>query len=245
MSAEKRLNDLNLKFTIPEPYAPFLDYLTFGVLPKHMLEGVPPEGLSTTDFNINPIGSGPYQFDHLILNQGQITGVVLTSFENYYGKKPFIPQVVFRYFPSSAAALDAYEQGEVLGVSRITNDVLLEAFLVRGLEPRCERDELELGKAQVLVDPLRQRFRGAVWEPLFDDHQIERLICGGGEGGASASAGPGRTQSARDGGISPRSLRARSYSLSAYPALYPSASRSRPSSAGVSLTSLRHSTQWW
>jgi peptide/nickel transport system substrate-binding protein len=123
-----RLNDLNLKFTIPEPFAPFLDYLTFGVLPKHVLEGVPPEGMATTEFNIDPIGSGPYKFDHLILNQGQITGVVLTSFENYYDKPPFIPQVVFRYFPSSAAALDAYEQGEVLGVSRITKDVLQEAL---------------------------------------------------------------------------------------------------------------------
>jgi len=123
-----RLNDNNLKFTIPEPFAPFLDYLTFGLLPKHVLEGVPADDLATSDFNINPIGSGPYQFDHLILNRGQITGVVLTSFDSYYGKKPFIPQVVFNYFPSSAAALDAYEQGEVLAVSRITKDVLTEAL---------------------------------------------------------------------------------------------------------------------
>ncbi len=121
-------DNLTLKFTIPEPFAPFLDYLTFGVLPKHILEGVPPEGLVTAEFNIAPVGSGPYQFDHLILNQGQITGVVLEAFDNYYGKKPFIPQVVFRYFPTSAAALDAYEQGEVLGVSRISKDVLNEAL---------------------------------------------------------------------------------------------------------------------
>lgn len=124
----RRLDEKNLKFTIPEPFAPFLDYLTFGVLPKHVLEGVPPEGLVTADFNINPIGSGPYKFDHLILNQGQITGVVLTAFDNYYGVAPFIPQVVFRYFPSSAAAFDAYEQGEVLGISRITIDILNEAL---------------------------------------------------------------------------------------------------------------------
>ena len=128
-----KLDDTNLKFTIPEPFAPFLDYLTFGVLPKHVLEGVPPEGLVTAEFNIDPIGSGPYQFDHLILNQGQITGVVLTAFDNYYGKAPFIPQVVFRYFPSSAAALDAYEQGEVLGISRVTNDVLSEALAIPNL----------------------------------------------------------------------------------------------------------------
>lgn len=124
----RKLDDKTLKFTIPEPFAPFLDYLTFGMLPKHLLENVPAEGLVTADFNINPIGSGPYKFDHLILNQGKITGVVLTSFENYYGKVPYIPQVVFRYFPSSASALDAYEQGEILAVSRITNDVLIDAL---------------------------------------------------------------------------------------------------------------------
>jgi peptide/nickel transport system substrate-binding protein len=126
-----KLNDKtnkSLKFTIPEPFAPFLDYLTFGVLPKHILEGVPPDGLVTAEFNINPVGSGPYKFDHLILEQGQISGIVLTSFENYYKKKPFVPQVVFRYFPSSAAALDAYEQGDVLGISRISKDVLDEAL---------------------------------------------------------------------------------------------------------------------
>jgi len=126
-----KLNDKtnkSLKFTIPEPFAPFLDYLTFGVLPKHLLEGVPPEGLVASEFNIAPVGSGPYQFDHLILEGGQISGVVLTAFDNYYGKKPFIPQVVFRYFPSSSAALDAYEQGDVLGVSRISRDVLDQAL---------------------------------------------------------------------------------------------------------------------
>jgi peptide/nickel transport system substrate-binding protein len=36
-----RLNDRALQFKIPEPYAPFLDYMTFGVLPKHLLESVP------------------------------------------------------------------------------------------------------------------------------------------------------------------------------------------------------------
>ncbi len=110
-----KLNDTNLKFTIPEPFAPFLDYLTFGVLPKHVLEGVPPEGLVTAEFNIAPVGSGPYQFDHLILDKGQITGVVLEAFENYYGKKPFIPQVVFRYFPIICRCVGCLRTGRSIG----------------------------------------------------------------------------------------------------------------------------------
>ena len=119
-----KLDDKNLKFTLPEPYVPFIDYLAFGILPKHLLESVPPDQLQSAEFNINPVGTGPYKFDHLIVENGQITGVVLTASDKYYGKPPFIEQAVFRYYQSSAAALDAYEQGDVLSVSQITSDVL-------------------------------------------------------------------------------------------------------------------------
>jgi peptide/nickel transport system substrate-binding protein len=122
------LNDKNLKFTLPEPYVPFIDYLTFGILPKHLLESVSADQMPDANFNINPIGSGPYKFDHLIVDNSQITGVVLTASENYYDRLPFIEQVVFRYYPTSADALDAYQQGDVLGVSQITPDVLNPAL---------------------------------------------------------------------------------------------------------------------
>ncbi|MGE5249816.1 MAG: peptide ABC transporter substrate-binding protein [Bacteroidota bacterium] len=124
----KRLNDRNIKFTLPEPYAPFLDYVTFGILPKHLLESVPPEKLATADFNLKPVGSGPYRLDHLLVEGGQIRGVVLMLNEKYYMQKPFIPQVVFRYYPDSVSALDAYEQGEVLGVSQLGPKALPRAL---------------------------------------------------------------------------------------------------------------------
>jgi peptide/nickel transport system substrate-binding protein len=123
-----KLNDNNLQFTLPEPFAPFLDYMTFGVLPKHILGTTDPAQLASSPFDINPVGSGPYKFDHLILNSGKITGVVLTVNDKYYGPAPYIQQVVFRYYPDSKSALDAYNQGEVLGVSQITNDVLASAL---------------------------------------------------------------------------------------------------------------------
>lgn len=125
----EKLNDKNIKFTLSEPFVPFMDYLAFGVLPRHLLESIPPEQMPNAEFNIQPVGSGPYKFDHLIIdNGGQITGVVLTVSTNYYGTPPYIEQVVFRYYPTSAAALDAYRQGEVLSVSRISADVLTSAL---------------------------------------------------------------------------------------------------------------------
>jgi peptide/nickel transport system substrate-binding protein len=123
-----KLNEKNVKFSLPEPYIPFIDYLAFGVVPKHLLESVPPDQMSIAEFNINPVGSGPYRFDQLIVEEGQITGVVLTRSRNYYGAPAFIEQVVFRYYPTAANALDAYQQGDVFSVSQITPDVLNEAL---------------------------------------------------------------------------------------------------------------------
>ena len=124
----KRLNDKTLQFKLPEPFAPFLDYVTFGVLPKHLLETIPSDQLANAEFNLKPIGSGPYKFDRLLTSGGQITGVVLLANADYFIQPPFIEQVVFRYYPSSAAAFDAYKQGEVLGISQLTNDTLEPAL---------------------------------------------------------------------------------------------------------------------
>lgn len=123
-----QLNEKNLKFTLPEPFVPFLDYLTFGVVPKHLLESIPPEQMETAEFNLSPVGTGPYMFDHIIVENGQIVGVVLSISQNYYGAEPFIEQVVFRYYETSADAFDAYRQGDVFSVSQITPDILQAAL---------------------------------------------------------------------------------------------------------------------
>lgn len=134
-----RLNEKTLQIRLPEPFAPFLDYATFGVLPKHILESVPVDQLASADFNLNPIGSGPYKFDRLLSSGGQITGVSLIANENYYIAPPFIEQVVFRFYPNSASAFDAYQQGEVLGISQLTNDVLEAALQEPNLSVHSSR----------------------------------------------------------------------------------------------------------
>ncbi|HEY5156389.1 MAG TPA: peptide ABC transporter substrate-binding protein [Anaerolineales bacterium] len=114
-----RLDDKNIKFTLKEPFIPFLDYLTFGVLPKHLLQTVSADQLSNADFNKAPVGSGPYKFDHLSVESGHITGVSLTVSDDYYSQIPFVQQIVFRYYPDASTALAAYHAGDVLGISQI------------------------------------------------------------------------------------------------------------------------------
>ncbi len=124
----RKLDDKTFQVRLPEPFAPFLDYVSFGVLPKHLLQNVPADQLANAEFNLKPVGSGPYKFGELLVSGGQIVGVKLLANENYYLPRAYIEEVVFRYYPDSSSALDAYEQGEVMGISRLTPDFLPRAL---------------------------------------------------------------------------------------------------------------------
>jgi peptide/nickel transport system substrate-binding protein len=162
-----RLNDKNIKFVLTEPFVPFLDYLTFGILPKHLLATIAPDQLANAGFNLAPIGSGPYKFDHLLVENGKITGLVLMVSKSYYAQVPFLEQIVFRYYSSSQAALEAYQAGEVLGISQITQEVLSSALSETNLSfysdrmPRLSLILLNLGDKQL---------------PFFQDKNVRKAL---------------------------------------------------------------------
>jgi peptide/nickel transport system substrate-binding protein len=123
-----RLNEFNLQFILPEPFSPFLDYLSFGILPSHILGEKTFLEIQESPFNLQPIGTGPYKYDNLIVNDGKITGVVLSANLDYFGAKPFIEQVIFKYYPNAFDLYLAYQEGEILGLSRIAGDHLQEVL---------------------------------------------------------------------------------------------------------------------
>jgi peptide/nickel transport system substrate-binding protein len=120
----ERLDDKTIQFRLPEPYSPFLDFLTFGVLPAHLLGDLSLTEIIDSPFNLQPVGSGPYRFDRLIVEDGQIAGVVLSAFQDYYAQPPFIEQIAFRYYPDAQAAFAAYQKGEIGGIAQVTPAIL-------------------------------------------------------------------------------------------------------------------------
>ncbi len=119
------LDQSDIQFRLPEPFAPFLDYLSFGILPKHLLGGMSFQDIINAPFNIQPVGTGPYRFERLIVENDQIRGVALSVFDQYYGAhKPYIENIIFRYYSDSNSALEAYRQGEVDGIGNVTADIL-------------------------------------------------------------------------------------------------------------------------
>ncbi len=135
-----------IRFVLAEPFAPFLDYTTFGILPAHLLEGTRAVDLPSLDFNLQPVGSGPFQVSEVETQEGEILSVLLRPNPYYYGAKPYLEGVRFRFYPSYQSAFRAFQAGEVEGVGRITLQELPQAQ---------QEDELNLYSApladQVLI----------------------------------------------------------------------------------------------
>lgn len=129
----KSLSATSLQFQLPDAYAPFLDYLTFGVLPGHLLRDLGYDQLVNAPFNLQPVGTGPFRFDRLIVEGDVIKGVVLSTNQSYYGKVPFIDQIIFRYYQDGKSALEAYREGTVQGIDHATTDILSEVLKEQNL----------------------------------------------------------------------------------------------------------------
>ena len=173
---------LHLQFRLSEPYAPFIDYLSFGILPKHIFEGMSPQEIINDPTNLLPVGSGPYMVDELLTDNGQVTGVVLKSFEDYYMGEPYIEQVVIRYFDTSEAAFEAYQRGEILGISNVSPELLdqvlaepdLNIFSVRVPEMTMVLFNLgESGPPFLQNSSLRQAMLMAINRPWMVDKALD------------------------------------------------------------------------
>ena len=122
-------DDLNMQIILPEPYAPFMDYLTFGLVPQHLFEGMSIEEIAESPLNLEPVGSGPYRFNELLLTDSFVSAIRLVAFDGYAGEKPFLQEVIFRFYPDSNSAFQAYQQGLVQGIGEIPPSLIETALL--------------------------------------------------------------------------------------------------------------------
>lgn len=113
----ERLNRWTVTMTLQEPFAPFLDYTTIGMLPVHLLDGVTAAELPDQPFNQSPIGTGPFRVEESDWESGRL----LLSANGLYreGKIPKLSGVEFQFFSDYGSALTAYEDGQVNSVSKI------------------------------------------------------------------------------------------------------------------------------
>jgi peptide/nickel transport system substrate-binding protein len=124
-----RVNSHTVRFTLKEPFAPFLHYTTIGILPAHLLADVPAELLPNNPFNRHPIGTGLFQLEEVNAEHALLKANPL-----FYGPKPYLNKIEFRFYSDQESVLRAYERGEVHGISRVLPEDLTRVEANSGLK---------------------------------------------------------------------------------------------------------------
>jgi peptide/nickel transport system substrate-binding protein len=91
---------------VPDPKLPMLEIY---IVPKHIWEPqATPDTIETYE-NLDGVGSGPYVLEDYRSEES----LTMVANEHYYGGRPAIDRVIFRYFSNADAMVAAIERGEI------------------------------------------------------------------------------------------------------------------------------------
>ncbi|MDD2807413.1 MAG: ABC transporter substrate-binding protein [Patescibacteria group bacterium] len=120
----EKVDDLTVKFTLPQPYPSFLDVLTAGILPEHIWSEVPAVNANLTEYNLKPVGTGPWEFKSLTKDKlGNIKSYTIVPNTDYYGQKSYLQQITFKFYPDFQTAVAALKSHSIQGISFLPKEL--------------------------------------------------------------------------------------------------------------------------
>ncbi len=116
-----QVDDFTVKFELSKAFSPFLEVLTVGILPEHIWSNIPPESVQITDFNLQPIGLGPYKFKKFTKTKfGTIHSYTMERNENYHLGAPLIKTISMKFFDTPEEALDGLNKRDLDGLGFVS-----------------------------------------------------------------------------------------------------------------------------
>lgn len=157
---------LTIVFQIKQPYAPFLENATMGILPKHIWQNVPNDEFDVSYHNIEPIGSGPYRMGTIVRDnqKGLPSYYDLIAFKRYALGEPYITHLRIAFFGNNQELAQAYTERTI--------------DQMHALEPQ-QAEELEEKGAEITHVPLPRIF--AVYfnqsqQPIFAEKAVRTAL---------------------------------------------------------------------
>jgi len=159
LSAFKELKILDpYTFTIStaQPYAPGLYILGYylPIVPPNYIKKV-----GDTQYNVNPIGSGPYKLVRWVRGEE----IVMEVYDKYYGPSPAYKKLIFKAVPEEA--------------SRVAGLITGETDVVSGIPVHQRKKILDSGKAYLTPQMGVMYYLGLnTYEPPFKDVRVRQAV---------------------------------------------------------------------
>ncbi len=112
LATVQAIDPLTVEFRLAEPFAPFLDLMTVGVLPQHIYGAIPTDQMIDYIDQLPIVGSGPMQVE-------RYDDVSLRLVPNRTAEyaSPYISVLEYRFYLDTADLFTAFVQGELEGLS--------------------------------------------------------------------------------------------------------------------------------
>lgn len=164
VSVEK-LGDLSVRITLRQPYAPFLENLSIGILPAHLWQNISPDVAVLSDLNRRPIGTGPYRFSQFTqLDTGLVTSVSLVRNSSYHLEGPYIQEIDFSFYPTEDQLIAAYRRNEI------------DSFMLISQGPPDELKRLDLTVSQIQSPKIIAAFLNSTASPALGRKAVRQAL---------------------------------------------------------------------
>ena len=117
----------HIQFVLKQPFAPFLENATLGILPKHIWKDASPDQFTFSVYNIEPIGSGPYKLKSL--KENSLRAPIeyrLVPFNDYTFGKALIKKLNIKLYSNEVELVSAFENGDILSMGGVEPSIARE-----------------------------------------------------------------------------------------------------------------------
>ncbi|MBL7053121.1 MAG: peptide ABC transporter substrate-binding protein [Candidatus Portnoybacteria bacterium] len=114
----EKIDEFTLRFKLNNTYTPFLHNLTVSILPRHLWFGITASNFSLAQYNLRPIGSGPYKFKEFIKDDnGKVELMELIRNKEFYLPGPYIDKITLKFYNTQSDLISAYQKRQIDGLS--------------------------------------------------------------------------------------------------------------------------------
>ncbi len=117
----EKISDTEIRFTLKDPYAFFPGiWKALKVTPEHIFSGIPAANLRLSEYNLEPVGNGPYSWKGMSAEKdGFIREVSLAANPRYHGTKALMPSFTLRFYRTRQELIGDFNAKKIDGAGGI------------------------------------------------------------------------------------------------------------------------------
>ena len=112
--AIKKKDDQTIIFKLKNKYVHFLNNLTIGIIPEHIWRNISPNEFLISQFNLQPVGSGPFKLASVNTNgsKGKILSIDLIANQKYY-QPIYLKKIIFYFYQDESSLVSAAKNKQI------------------------------------------------------------------------------------------------------------------------------------